>query len=145
MRAQCRCRGGGVKSGPLRRKAVSKDNRWAGSQSERWRYAVAHGAAGSAAEGLAEAIATEIQAGMIPPGALLPTANRLAFDLMVEESVVGCAYDSLQKGGLIETRADGRMCVAAGYARADAKQSTSGTIVQFDRASRSGQRPGEGD
>jgi DNA-binding FadR family transcriptional regulator len=119
-------------------------SQWA-SQSERWHFAMRQSTAGSDAERLAEAIGAEIRAGTLPAGAVLPVAARLAIDLMVDESVVGSAYESLTSAGLLAVRFDRRVCVAGTPEGAPGALLAGATIVPFGRGRRSNQNPGEED
>jgi DNA-binding transcriptional MocR family regulator len=116
-----------------------------GSQSERWRFAMRHSAAGSEAERLAAAIGGEIREGLLPRVAVLPTTRRLAVDLMVDESVVCCAYEQLQRAGLIATRSDQRVCVVGGPERAHEALPSGATIVPFSGGRRSNKNTGQDD
>lgn len=119
-------------------------SQWA-SQSERWHFAMRRSAAGSDAERLAEAIGAEIREGALPPGAVLPATGRLAVDLMVDESVVVCAYEHLMKAGLLATGSHQQVCVVGSPERAHETLLRGATIVPFGRGSRSKQNPGEAD
>lgn len=115
------------------------------SQSERWQLAMRGSAQGSEAQRLAEIIGAEIREGMLPAGALLPVEARLAFDLMVEESVVFSAYEQLTGAGLLNCRSDRRVCVA-GAARGDIGSTERGaTILTFGRVGRPDNNAGDND
>jgi DNA-binding transcriptional regulator YhcF (GntR family) len=103
------------------------------------------GAAGSDADRLAEAIASEIREGVMPPSAVLPTAERLAIDMMLDAAVVQSGYEQLARAGLLRVRSDGRVCVV-GTARGPADEKARGaTIVPFSRVGRPDNNPGDAD
>ena len=120
------------------------DDRW-GSQSERWHLAMRRGADGSDADRLAGAIAAEIRDGTMPPGALLPTAERLGVDLMVEESVVSSAYAQLERAGLVRSRSDQRVCVSGTPNHDTGTKGRGATILSFGQGSQPDKHSAEND
>jgi DNA-binding transcriptional regulator YhcF (GntR family) len=59
------------------------------------------------------AIAYEVRAGTLPPGARLPTVRRLATDLGLAPNTVARAYRELEQDDVIETRGRNGTFVAA--------------------------------
>lgn len=118
--------------------------RWR-TQSDRWRLAMRQSADGSDADRLAGAIAVEIREGTLPAGALLPTAARLAVDLMLDESEVRSAYEQLERAGLLRSHSDQRVCVAGTPRSEGGRVGQGATILAFGRARRPGENTGEKD
>jgi DNA-binding FadR family transcriptional regulator len=108
------------------------------TQSERWRLAMGRGGERTVAERLAEAIGAEIREGQLPAGALLPVEARLAFDLVVEVSVVSSAYEQLTAAGLLTCRSDQRVCVAGTPSPDGGAQERGATILTFGRVGQPG-------
>lgn len=81
----------------------------------------------------------------MPAGALLPTAARLAVDLMLDESVVNGAYEQLERAGLLRPHSDQRICVAGSASREGGRAGSGATILAFGRARRPGENPGDKD
>ena len=85
---------------------------WA-TRTGRWRRAM-HGHEGpSLAERLQQVIRQDVEAGQLPAGALLPTSERVAAELVIEHADVRAAYARLLADGLLEERADGVLCIAS--------------------------------
>ena len=85
---------------------------WA-TRTGRWRRAM-HGHEGpSLAERLQQVIRQDVEAGQLPAGALLPTSERVAAELVIEPADVRAAYARLLADGLLEERADGVLCIAS--------------------------------
>jgi DNA-binding transcriptional MocR family regulator len=114
-----------------------------GTLIDRWHAGLRQSVAGSAGERLAAVIAAEIGSGMLPPGAVLPGVKRLAFELLIDESVVSSAYDQLRGQGLITTRADWQVCVAGTRESAHDDGVQGGTILPFSREGRPARKSGE--
>ena len=87
------------------------DEYWA-TRTGRWRRAmrVQHGP--SLAERLFQVIRKDVEAGLLPAGALLPTGERVAGELAIEPADVKAAYARLLADGLLEERVDGVLCIA---------------------------------
>jgi DNA-binding transcriptional regulator YhcF (GntR family) len=54
-----------------------------------------------------------VDAGQLPAGALLPTSERVAGELVIEAADVQAAYARLLEDGCLEERADGTLCIAS--------------------------------
>jgi DNA-binding transcriptional regulator YhcF (GntR family) len=67
----------------------------------------------SLAERLYQVIRSDVDAGQVPAGALLPTSERVAGELAIEAADVQAAYGRLLAEGCLEERADGTLCVAS--------------------------------
>jgi DNA-binding transcriptional regulator YhcF (GntR family) len=73
-----------------------------------------HGQAGPAlAERLYQVIRNDVDAGQLPAGALLPTSERVASELVIEPADVQTAYARLLADGCLEERADGSLCITS--------------------------------
>ncbi len=103
---------------------------WA-TRTGRWRRAM-HGHEGpSLAERLQQVIRQDVEAGQLPAGALLPTSERVAAELVIEPANVRAAYARLLADGLLEERVDGVLCIAS-----QGRESTVGdaTQIRFEAA-----------
>ena len=103
---------------------------WA-TRTGRWRRAM-HGHEGpSLAERLYQVIRKDVDAGQLPAGALLPTSERVAAELVIEPADVRAAYARLLADGLLEERADGVLCIAS-----QGRETTVGdaTQIRFEAA-----------
>jgi DNA-binding transcriptional regulator YhcF (GntR family) len=60
---------------------------------------------------LYQVIRADVEAKRLPAGALLPSSERVAGELVLEAAEVRAAYARLQSEGLIEEREDGRLCI----------------------------------
>ena len=105
---------------------------WA-TRTGRWRKALREQAAPSLAERLAAVIRADVATGALPPGALLPPAERVAQELMIEVGEVRAAYASLLTTGVIAQRTHGVSYVAA---RDGEKEANIGdaTQLRFEKA-----------
>ena len=106
------------------------DEYWA-TRTGRWRRAM-HGHEGpSLAERLQQVIRQDVEAGQLPAGALLPTSERVAAELVIEPANVRAAYARLLADGLLEERVDGVLCIAS-----QGRESTVGdaTQIRFEAA-----------
>jgi DNA-binding transcriptional regulator YhcF (GntR family) len=83
---------------------------WA-TRTGRWRRAMKGLAAPSLAERLYEVIRKDVEEGQLPPGAILPTSERVASELVLEPADVQAAYARLLSEGFIEERDEGRLCI----------------------------------
>jgi DNA-binding transcriptional regulator YhcF (GntR family) len=83
---------------------------WA-TRTGRWRRAMKGLAAPSLAERLYEVIRKDVEEGQLPPGAILPTSERVASELVLEPADVQAAYARLLSEGFIEERDKGRLCI----------------------------------
>jgi DNA-binding transcriptional regulator YhcF (GntR family) len=72
------------------------------------------GQAGPAlAERLYQVIRHDVEAGQLPPGALLPMSERVAGELAIEAVDVQAAYARLLAEGFLEERVDGTLCISS--------------------------------
>lgn len=83
---------------------------WA-TRTGRWRKAMRSLAAPSLADRLYEVIRKDVQEGQLPHGAILPTSERVASELLLKPDDVNAAYARLLAEGLIEERDKGRLCI----------------------------------
>lgn len=107
------------------------DEYWA-TRTGRWRRAM-HGRSGpSFADRLFDVIVSDIFAHALPAGALLPTVERVARELVIPEGDVRSAYERLLAERVIAERADGMLCIPA----PDGGEATVGdaTQVRFEGA-----------
>lgn len=104
---------------------------WA-TRTGRWRRAMQGRAGPSFAERLFEVIVADIRAGALPAGALLPSAERVAAELMIPADDVHSAYVRLLAEDVIAERDDGVLCIPA----PDGKDASVGdaTQVRFEAA-----------
>jgi len=65
----------------------------------------------SLADRLYEVIRKDVQEGQLPHGAILPTSERVASELMLKPDDVQAAYARLLSEGHIEERDKGRLCI----------------------------------
>jgi len=83
---------------------------WA-TRTGRWRRAM-HGRQGpSFADRLFDVIVSDVRAGALPAGALLPGAERVAAELVIPVEDVRSAYVRLLAGDVIAERGDGVLCI----------------------------------
>jgi DNA-binding transcriptional regulator YhcF (GntR family) len=85
---------------------------WA-TRTGRWRRAMQGRAGPSFAERLFDVIVADIRAGALPAGAVLPSAERVAAELMITAGDVHSAYTRLLAEDVIAERADGVLCIPA--------------------------------
>ena len=83
---------------------------WA-TRTGRWRHAMRSTAVPSLAERLYQVIRRDVEEGRLPPGAILPTSERVASELVLKPADVQAAYARLLSDGLIEERDKGRLCI----------------------------------
>jgi DNA-binding transcriptional regulator YhcF (GntR family) len=67
----------------------------------------------SLAERLYQVIRQDVEAGQLPAGAILPTAERVGGELTIDPPDVERAYARLLAEGVLEERADGALCIAS--------------------------------
>lgn len=84
---------------------------WA-TRTGRWRQAMQSTQAPSLAERLYQVIRKDVEAGQLPAGAILPSAERVGGELMIGSAEVESAYARLLADGCVEERADGALCIA---------------------------------
>jgi len=83
---------------------------WA-TRTGRWRHAMRSTTVPSLAERLYQVIRRDVEEGRLPPGAILPTSERVASELVLKPADVQAAYARLLSDGLIEERDKGRLCI----------------------------------
>ena len=83
---------------------------WA-TRTGRWRKAMQGRTGPSYADRLYSVIVADIQARVLPAGALLPGAERVAGELMIAAHEVRAAYARLLSEGVIAERGDGTLCI----------------------------------
>jgi DNA-binding transcriptional MocR family regulator len=84
-----------------------------GTRTGRWRRALRESSTLSFEERLYRAIRSDIESGMLPAGALLPSSERIAQELALQETEVQSALARLLVEGLLAVRAGGQMCIAS--------------------------------
>ena len=70
-------------------------------------------AAPTLGERLYQVIRSDVAAGQLPAGALLPATHRVAADLAIAAGDVEEAYSRLLSEGVLEERGDGALCIAS--------------------------------
>jgi DNA-binding transcriptional regulator YhcF (GntR family) len=85
---------------------------WA-TRTGRWRRAMQGRAGPSFADRLFDVIVADIRAGALPAGAVLPSAERVASELMITADDVRSAYARLLAEEAIAERGDGVLCIPA--------------------------------
>ena len=108
------------------------DEYWA-TRTGRWRRAMQGRSGPSFAARLFEVIHSDIGSGALPAGALLPTAERVARELMISATDVHAAYGRLLAEGLIGERSDHELYIPG---PADGPEATVGdaTQIRFEAA-----------
>jgi DNA-binding transcriptional regulator YhcF (GntR family) len=86
---------------------------WA-TRTGRWRQALREQSALPLEERLYGVIRSDIQSGALPGGALLPTTERVAAEMAIDEIAVQSAFARLLWEGLVSVRGDGVLCIASG-------------------------------
>lgn len=98
---------------------------WA-TRTGRWRRAMQGKKGPSFADRLFDVIVADVRAGALPAGALLPSAERVAAELVIPVDDVRSAYARLLAEDVIAERSDGMLCIPApdggGAAVGDATQ-----------------------
>ena len=104
---------------------------WA-TRTGRWRRAMQGRTGPSFSERLFDVIVADIRAGALPAGAVLPSAERVASELMIPADDVRSAYVRLLAEDVIAERADGVLCIPA----PDGKDASVGdaTQIRFEAA-----------
>lgn len=85
---------------------------WA-TRTGRWRRAMQGRQGPSFAERLFDVIVADVRAGALPAGALLPSAERVASELVIPVVDVRSAYARLLAEDVIAERGDGVLCIPA--------------------------------
>ncbi len=106
------------------------DQYWA-TRTGRWRKAMHNSLAPSLAERLYQVIRSDVEAGQLPAGALIPTSERVAGELTIEPADVQAAYTRLLAEGCLEEREDGALCIASHGSEASVGDATQ---IRFEAA-----------
>jgi DNA-binding transcriptional regulator YhcF (GntR family) len=85
---------------------------WA-TRTGRWRRAMQGRKGPSFADRLFDVIVADVRAGALPAGALLPSAERVATELVIPVDDVRSAYARLLADDVIAERGDGVLCIPA--------------------------------
>jgi DNA-binding transcriptional regulator YhcF (GntR family) len=85
---------------------------WA-TRTGRWRQALRKQSALPLEERLYAVIRSDIESGALPGGALLPTSERVAAEMAIDEIAVQSAFARLLWEGLVVVRGDGVLCIAS--------------------------------
>lgn len=85
---------------------------WA-TRTGRWRRAMQGQKGPSFADRLFDVIVADVRAGALPAGALLPSAERVASELVIPADDVRSAYARLLAEDVIAERGDGELCIPA--------------------------------
>lgn len=109
------------------------DDYWA-TRTGRWRKAMQGRVGPSFADRLFDVVRTDIRAGALPVGALLPGADRVAVELMIDVIDVRAAYARLLAEGLIAERDDGVLFIPAPPGSAVEPKVGDATQVRFEAA-----------
>ena len=104
---------------------------WA-TRTGRWRRAMQGRKGPSFADRLFDVIVADVRAGALPAGALLPSAERVAAELVIPVEDVRSAYARLLAEDVIAERGDGVLCIPA----PDGKDAAVGdaTQIRFEAA-----------
>ena len=86
---------------------------WA-TRTGRWRQALREQTELPLEERLYGAIRSDIESGALPGGALLPTTERVAAEMAIDEITVQSAFARLVWEGFVAVRGDGILCIASG-------------------------------
>jgi len=110
---------------------ATMEDYWA-TRTGRWRRAMQGRTGPSFAERLFDVIVADIRVGALPAGALLPSAERVAGELMIPADDVRSAYARLLGEDVIAERGDGVLCIPA----PDGKDASVGdaTQIRFEAA-----------
>ena len=84
-----------------------------GTRSGRWRQALRERNTLSLEERLYRVIRSDIESGALPAGALLPSSERIAQEVALEETEVQSALARLLVDGLLAVRDSGHICIAS--------------------------------
>lgn len=106
---------------------------WA-TRTGRWRKAMQNQSAPSFGERLFAVVRSDINAGALPAGALLPPAERVAQELAIEANDVQSAYSRLLAEGLIAERSGGVLFIPGPGANGQDASVGDGTQIRFEAA-----------
>jgi DNA-binding transcriptional regulator YhcF (GntR family) len=84
-----------------------------GTRTGRWRRALRERSTLSLEERLYRVIRSDIESGELPAGALLPSSERVAQELALQETEVQSAFARLLVEGLLAVRNSGQICIAS--------------------------------
>ncbi len=84
-----------------------------GTRTGRWRRALREQSALALEERLYRVIRSDIKSGALPAGALLPSSERIAQELALQETEVQSALARLLVEGLLAVRDSGQICIAS--------------------------------
>lgn len=84
-----------------------------GTRTGRWRRALRERSALTLEERLYRVIRSDIESGALPAGALLPSSERVAQELALQETEVQSALARLLVEGLLAVRDSGQICIAS--------------------------------
>jgi DNA-binding transcriptional regulator YhcF (GntR family) len=110
---------------------LSMDEYWA-TRTGRWRRALRSQHAPSIADRLYDVIHADIAAGALPAGALLPSAERVAQELTIEQAAVEAAYARLLAEAHLDSRDNGALAIAS--RDGNAQQVGDATQIRFEAA-----------
>jgi len=106
---------------------------WA-TRTGRWRKAMQNQSAPSFGERLFAVIRSDIAAGALPAGALLPAAERVSQELAIDAADVRTAYTRLLAEGLIAERNGGVLFIPGSGANGHDASVGDGTQIRFEAA-----------
>jgi DNA-binding transcriptional regulator YhcF (GntR family) len=109
------------------------DEYWA-TRTGRWRKAMQNQSAPSFGERLFAVIRSDIAAGALPAGALLPSAERVSQELAIDACDVRSAYARLLADGLIAERNGGVLFIPGSGANGHDASVGDGTQIRFEAA-----------
>lgn len=102
------------------------DEFWA-TRTGRWRLRLQGNRDGTLEQRLYRLIRDDIDRRLLPAGAIMPSARRVATELDVDESAVSEAYHALQADGLLVDRPGMGLCIAS----QDPAESSPGDATQI--------------
>lgn len=106
------------------------EENWA-TRTGRWRRAVREKSALPLDERLYRVIRSDVETGILPAGALLPSPERVAQELAIGESAVQSAFARLLSEGLLAVREDGILSIAS---RGEEKSVGEDTQLRFEES-----------
>ena len=103
---------------------------WA-TRTGRWRMRLQGDHEGTLQQRLYRLVCLDIEQRLLPAGAIMPGARRVAEELNIDEAVVGEAYRVLQKDGFLVDRPGTGLCIAS--RDPGDKRVGDGTQVRFEK------------
>lgn len=88
------------------------DEFWA-TRTGRWRVRLKGDHEGTLGERLYRLVCLDIDERLLPAGAIMPGARRVADELNIDEAAVNEAYRALQRDGLLVDRPGAGLCIAS--------------------------------